>query len=299
MRVVLLAALASCALAHADAAVEDVDSSGWTALMRAAQSGQTDEIAALLDRGANIEASDPRVYRGATPLVIALEYGQHDAALLLLDRGASTAGARGTAALELAARGGLGDVIDRLLARKVAVRGTKALHLAAKYGYADAIVKLVRAGAKVRDPDRSDHDYTPLVIACQSNRLAAARALLAAGANANDVDADGTPALHWAVFGARPDEIHEYEELGGEHTTDYVPQKDAPLVRLLLAKGARRDAVDAGGNTALHEAAKLDARAAAAVLLAVGADRARKNARGETALDLARGNTVEPLLRAK
>src|SRR5882672_6059659 len=111
VRLVLALVLVGSSVAHAD--VEDVDSSGWTALMRAAEGGKTAEIIALLDHGAKLEASNPKVYGGATPLVIALEFDEHDAAKLLLDRGASVAGSTGIAALELAARSGYDDLVDR------------------------------------------------------------------------------------------------------------------------------------------------------------------------------------------
>ena len=282
--------------------VDTPDSQGWTPLMRAAMDGDTSEIAALLDKGAQIEASHPKVYAGATPVVIALEFGQHDAAKLLLDRGASIAGTRGTSALELAARDGDDEILDRLLAAKVSPKHTTALHAAAKYGHVSAIQKLIKAGAPVRAADKNDHNYTPFIVACQNRQAAAAKALLAAGANVNDIDADGTPALHWAVFAERPEEIHEYEDLGQPHTTSFVPRKNAPLLKLMLAtKGIKKDVVDQDGNTALHQAAMMDAAAAAQLLVAAGVSRTKKNRAGETAYDLAkaRNNSVEPILRAK
>jgi ankyrin repeat protein len=281
--------------------VEAVDSSGWTALMRAAEDGKTAEITALLARGAKLEASNPKVYWGATPVVIALEYSQHDAATLLLDRGASVAGQTGIAALELAARSGFDDLVDRLLAAKVSPKGTRAVHLAAMFGHVSTIKKLVKAGAAVRSPNKADHSYTPFIVACQNRQVEAARTLLELGADVNDIDADGTPALHWAVFGERPNEIHIYAELGGPHDTVYQPHKDAPLVKLLVDNGAKLDTIDHDGNTALHEAAIMDAAAAAQVLLAAGADRTKKNHDGKTAYDLAnhRDNSVAPILRQR
>lgn len=281
--------------------VEDIDSDGWTALMRAAEFGKTSEITALLDRGANIEASNPKVYGGATPLVIALEFDEHDAAKLLLDRGASVAGKIGTESLELAARSGYDDLVDRLLAAKVSPVGTHVLHYAARYGHVSTIQKLVKAGARVRFPDQDDHSYTPFIVACQNRQLEAARTLLALGANVNDVDADGTNALHWAVFAERPDEIHIYRDVRVPHDTVFKPHKDAPLVQLLLAKGAKVDATDHAGNTALHEAAMMDAAAAAKLLLAAGASRTKKNGDGKTPYELAkdRNNSVEPILRTR
>jgi ankyrin repeat protein len=299
--IAVLVVSASAALAQPKSNVDAMDSNGWTALMRAAQDGKTSEITSLLDRGANIEASHPKVYDGATPLGIALHFDEHDAAVLLLDRGASIRGKHGTLALVLAARSGYDDIIDRLVAAKVSPKGTLALHAAAKYGRVSTLQKLVKAGAQVRAKNKDDHDYTAFIVACQEGEVDAARVLLLMGANVNDVDADGTPALHWAVFAERPVEIHEYSDMGGPHDTYYEPRKDAPLVKLLVGKRAKLEATDPDGNTALHQAAMMDSAAAAKVLLAAGAKRTTKNKEGKTAYDLAkaRKNSVEPILRPK
>lgn len=289
---------AAAAVPTPHAGVDDRDASGWTALQRAAEGGDLAELTALLDRGANLEASSPQVYGGATAMVIALEFSEPLAAKLLIDRGASVAGAAGTEALVLAARDGADDLVDLLLQRGVPVRGTRALDAAAKYGRVSAIQRLLRAGAPVNQPDANDHQFTPLMIACMENQLEAARTLLAAGANVNAQDDDGTTVLHWAVFAARPDELHLYRELGQPHDTVYRPQQHAPLVELLLARGAKLEVADAAGNTALHQAAMMDARAAALVLIAAGANRAARNREGKTAYELAvdRHNSVEDAL---
>jgi ankyrin repeat protein len=300
---VLGVVLATAATAHPQPKtkdVEDIDSSGWTALMRAAESGKTADVASLLDRGANLEASNPKVYDGATPVVIALEFGQHDAAKLLLDRGASVAGAKGTESLVLAARGGYDDLVDRLLAAKVSAKNTpRALTAAAREGHVSTIRRLVKAGAQVRARDKDDHEFSAFVVACQERQVEAARVLLALGADVNEVDGDGMPALHWAVFAERPDEIHMYRKIGEPHDTIYRAHKDAPLVKLLVTKRAKLEATDAEGNTALHQAAMMDAAAAAKVLLAAGAKRSATNSDGKTPYELAkdRNNSVEPILR--
>ena len=289
-RLVLALAFVVSTTTHAQKKVdlETVDSRGWTPLMIAAQSGKVADITALLDRGANIEASNPEVYAGATPLVIALDFDQHHSATLLLDRGASVAGKIGVHALELAARSGSDNLVERLLAAKVSPKGTQALHLAANYGRVSTIRKLVKAGAAVRSPNKGNHDYTPFIVACRRHAVEAARTLLALGANINDVDAEGTPALHWAVFAERPAKVHIYRDKGGPHDTVVRHYKDAPLVKLLVRKGAKLEAVNHDGNTALHHAAMMDAAAAAKVLLAAGANRIEKRS-GQDALRACEG----------
>lgn len=285
--------------AAAAADVNALDSSGWTALQRAAESGKLDEITALLAAGAAIDARSPTVYDGATAFEIALQFGQPEAAKLLLDRGASIAGATGTNALALAARDGDDELLDVLLARGVPVTGTRALSLAAKFGRTGAIAMLLRAGAPVNGTDADDHHYTPLIVACQEGQLDAARVLLDAGANIDALDDDHTNVLHWAVYAARPAEIHMYRDIGGPHDTIYEPHPTAPLVALLIARGVKLEVTDAGGNTALHEAVLMDARAAAEELVKAGANRAAKNHDGKTPLDLARDrkNSVVDVLQ--
>lgn len=299
--IMLVVVMTTAARAQTKASVEDIDSSGWTALMRAAEFGELDKIKSLLAAGANIEASNPKVYDGATPVVIALHFDEHDAAVLLLERGAKLEGENASTALVLAARSGFDDLVDRFIKAKISPKGTIALAVAAKYGHVSTIKKLVKAGAVVRAPDKDDHGFTPFIVACQERQVEAARVLLALGANVNDRDDDGMPALHWAVFGERPDEIHIYRKMGEPHDTQWRPHADAPLVKLLVAKGAKLEARDAEGNTALHHAAMMNAAAAAKVLLAAGAKRNVKNSEGLTPYQLAkdRENSVEPVLRRK
>jgi ankyrin repeat protein len=292
-------AATSAGAATQDGGIDVTDSSGWTALQRAAMSGEVGELERLLADGASLEAASPKVYDGATAFVVALHFSHHDAAKFLLDRGASIAGPLGTQALELSARDGDDEILDILLARGVTPAGSHALHLAAKNGRVSAIPKLLKAGAPVDERKSDDHGDTPLVEACSANQLEAARVLIAAGAKPNQRDDNGTTALHWAVFGARDSEIHIYSKPNAPHDTVFIPQKDAPLVQLMLDKGARIDDVDPEGNTALHEAAMIDANAAARVLVRAGANRKVKNLEGKTAFDLAhdRHNSVESILK--
>jgi ankyrin repeat protein len=279
--------------------VDARDSDGWTPLHHAAQRGNLERIEELIRRGANLEIALVKTYPGATPLVTALEFSQPEAAKLLLDRGASTAERVGRVALTLAARCGAVDVIEALLARGVSVKGTTALHAAARSGGSKAVACLIGAGADANQPLPDDHNFTPLMIACAENQLDASRVLLAAGARVNDRDDGGSTPLHWAVYAARPREIHRYGPTG-PHTTQWIPRADAPLVELLIDHHAALQAIDGEHNTPLHQAAMMNARAAAALLVAAGADRTARNRQGKTPYDLAkdRSNSVEELLRS-
>ena len=133
---------------------------------------------------------------------------------------------------------------------------------AAAVGVAPRVRELVDA-----DPEllrqRSDDGWTALHLAAHFGRVEVVNLLLARGADvhARSENAMGNCALHAAAAG----------------------RAAALIVALLLARGARADAVQNGGFTALHEAAFKNDLALAELLLAHGADPALRTDEGETA----------------
>ena len=124
---------------------------------------------------------------------------------------------------------------------------------------------------------------------------AAARALLAERADANDADADGTTALHWAVHrgdvelvktlldaGAKVDARNRY---GVPPLTLAAENGDAAMTRLLLARGADANAALPEGETALMTAARTGDTATLDALIEGGARvDDREKWKGQTAL---------------
>lgn len=107
---------------------------------------------------------------------------------------------------------------------------------------------------------------TPLMMAAFKRNRPAVEALLAKGARVNQ---PGWTALHYAAAAG-----------------------DDEIVRLLLARGARVDAVSpasSGGYTPMMMAAREGHDDTALVLIAHGADRSRKNTEGLTAVQIAEG----------
>jgi len=266
------------------------DKSGWTALHRAAQTGDAAAVGYLIGQGAALEA---RTGIGDTPLLIALDYGEFAAAHALLDAGATieVKGAASCTPLYLAARGGNEAMIKRLLSMGAAVdteamHGQMALHSAAAEGHNECVRTLIAAGAPL-DHGASNDGFTPLHHAAMSGKPKTVKLLLTSGASLDARDHRGLTALHWAVFANRSVEIHVYTDLGGTHDTYYEPADEPKSVVLLLEAGAPIDAVDNRGNTPLHEAAALGAVNAGEILLARGADTRVKNREGKTAKQLA------------
>jgi ankyrin repeat protein len=107
--------------------------------------------------------------------------------------------------------------------------GWTALHLAAFFGHREMVELLLSVGAHVDQPSRSKASYgnSPLQAAVAMGRLAIAETLLNNGANVNFVQQPGalTP-LHIAAS-----------------------REGIELVRLLVERGADRNAVSAGGKT--------------------------------------------------
>jgi uncharacterized protein len=95
--------------------------------------------------------------------------------------------------------------------------------------------------------------------------------MIAAGADVNAAQGDGTTPLHWAVY-----------------------KIDADLVRALLERGAKPDVVNSYGSSPLAEAAKVGNARLAGMLLDAGSNAEVPNQEGQTALMLAaRAGSVE------
>jgi ankyrin repeat protein len=142
----------------------------------------------------------------------------------------------------------------------------------------------------------------------KSGDAAAARALLAEGANPDDADADGTTALHWAVHGghaaladalikagAKVDAVNRY---GVPPLYLAAENGDAALTKLLLEHGADADTALPDGETALMTAARAGDVPTLETLLAHGADVNRREGRkGQTALMWAAHENNGPAVR--
>jgi len=115
---------------------------------------------------------------------------------------------------------------------------------------------------------------SPLADALENGRRDAAFELLAAGADVNASQADGTTPLHWAAY-----------------------QLDVELVERLIDRGARANTQNRYGATPLGEAAKAANAELVALLLEAGAEVDQANADGETALMLSARTGSAPVAK--
>src|ERR1700716_2854830 len=129
----------------------------------------------------------------------------------------------------------------------------------------------------------------------QAGHRDAALKMIAAGADVNATQGDGTTPLHWAVYkvdadlarallerGAKPDVINNY---GSSPLAEAVKVANARLVDMLLDAGGNVEAPNQEGQTALMLAARAGSLDVAELLVRHGANvNAREKWRGQTAV---------------
>ncbi len=187
-------------------------------------------------------------------------------------------------------------------------------HGAAREGKVAALRAFVGGGGDINFRGRGQLDRTPLHVAIESKKVAAARLLIELGADVNAEDYRKAAPLHYAAGvgldvlveillqrGADPKAVNTFgstalHEIAGGGGT--APERgQVRIVRLLLAAGAEVDATENAGRTPLWYAAARGKVAVAELLLGAGADPS-KRAAGEqgTPKDVAAGNEVARLL---
>ena len=240
----------------------------------AALNGTAADLAAALDKGMSPNA---KTARGTTALMFAAR--DPEKVKLLLARGAdATARAEsGFTALTVAARAhGNVESVRILLkagAKPNAPKGAPAqfgatpLFFAAAVGDVESARALLDAGAAQEPMKVLDMFlWTPLIAATLRGDAAMVELLVRKGAEPDGGRPDGTTPLHMAVLCNHPE-----------------------TVKVLLANGAKVNAADDLGLTALHYAAgaPFEDPTVTDLLLAAGADRTAKDKKGRTPRDLA------------
>ncbi|MHC4867755.1 MAG: ankyrin repeat domain-containing protein [Planctomycetota bacterium] len=180
----------------------------------------------------------------------------------------------GAPPLHIAAMYGYRDVIEFMLKHGTSVNAKAsnsmtALHVAAMYRQVEAGKLLIGGGANVNAASEP-RGQTPLHLALARSQLELARVLVSHGAEVHAKTQQGLSPLHIAVT-AQENAVELAALLieagadmnvpgplaGGTPLHTAVPRQSAPLLRLLLTKGADPSARDDTGGTPLHHAARL------------------------------------------
>ncbi len=250
---------------------------GATALHWAVYQDDLNMVDLLIGAGAAVNAANQL---GVTPLYLASENGSTLMVGKLLKAGASPKVTlpSGETLLMTAARAGSVGAVKALLAggadinAREKMEGQTALMWAVSEQRADVVQALIEGGADIRARSRirkevvdmggeedagnettagtiiDEGGFTPLLFAARTGNVDAARLLLAAGADVNDMKPDRATALVVAAHSAQE-----------------------KVALLLLERGANPNAAEAG-YTALHAAVLRDLPELANALIARGAD---------------------------
>lgn len=234
------------------------DLSPEQALLRAVKLGDAGKLARLLEQSVDPDYRDP--VTGITPLASAAYRGEHALMELLIEHGAEVNDVPwGLSAQRIEAAGK--PLRQRELMRAVG-RGDTALLTAIWREDMDAVWILLDHGADVRLPNREGE--TPGIVAARAGNLDVMRALLSKGLDPNQNDPPLTRGYMITTLvnnGAPPPLL---VEAARNDRTD--------MLMLLLDAGAKPDAQDSAGRSALHWAVEGGYAAEVEALIAHGAN---------------------------
>jgi ankyrin repeat protein len=240
-----------------------------TPLGFAAEEGRLAYIKELISKGANINhpQGDERM-----PLLGAAREGKLAVVEVLLEAGTQVdqSSANGTTALSVAAREGHVKVVEYLLSKganlnKANREGWAALHLATVEGHTELMKRLIRAGADKEAAISTEwtninlrsgrrvimQGWTPLLLAIEEEKIEATQVLLEAGANVQ-VGVEKTVYLLEGEFEKQKKSAGSllYVATGWTPLMEAVEKQNLSLVKLLLAKGADKNAQTTQGMSA-------------------------------------------------
>ncbi len=259
------------------------------ALLAASMQGKAGAVKLLLDRGANIAAHD---YNGDTALLLAAGYPQNDTLSMLIDRGANIQAKdkQGDTALTKAARQGNAAAITILLSRGAFTvkEEQEALFKAADSEPMMIDVEMPPGGIP---PDPNQDRPMPPGLPSPNNQNEAAQP----APSYAPPDYAGTVKALLEGSGLSVD--LPYDDYGGEtlliHAASFGQTR---TVKMLLDMGAKVDATDKGGGTALLAAAcecaaidMPDTLESMQLLLSAGANVESRTKAGDTPLMAAAG----------
>lgn len=262
----LVATLAASMMPFAVIAAAPADCRGYTDYQQAPiRPANLDQIKAALDAGMAVDPVDG----GYSLLQFAAGDGDVALTRLLLSRGART------------------EYRDH--------NKDRALLWAARDGRIDTVKLLLDAGSPIQSDD-DPFQITPLMKAVTSGYLATACLLIASGADVNRLEHTNSSALEYAAQSSDPRLVEMLLKAGANPNNVSEHVFETPLlvaasygrtenIRALIRAGAKTDARNYQGETALWRAAKRGDTDIVAILLAQPAARGRA-ARAQRALDI-------------
>jgi ankyrin repeat protein len=180
-------------------AVDAADSSGDTALHKAAKNGDITTLQTLLAAGAPINAEGGG---DLTPLLASARNGKMEIVRTLLHAGAEVQAKKGTVLCEACEGKDRLELVELLLqaGAKVNVVGgwrrVTPLHVATEFDQLLVVKRLLQAGAKVATKD--PNGWTPFLNAALRSRVEVVQTLIDAGSDIKAVDREGRDAYELA-----------------------------------------------------------------------------------------------------
>jgi ankyrin repeat protein len=228
-----------------------------------------------LDQGADPNEAG---YEGATPLICAAVQGEAGVVAALLDRGAEIDRGDETSSTALIHAIGMrnDDVVDLLLSRGAdpSVRNWLAFHRAVQSGRVPLVKRLLNMGAH---PDLQEADeLTPLMVAVGRGDLKMVKVLLKAGADPQKTAQKGLTTLDLAIQGKHSEIVKLLEKrvaASARSLLAAVQARDARMVEKLVRQGVPVNVREAEfGYTPLSWAAERGSTRIVRCLVAAGAD---------------------------
>jgi uncharacterized protein len=291
---------------------------GFTPLLFAARIGDAESAKALLDAGADPNATWAQSTMAppggrpdaSTPLMVAVASGRPEVALLLLERGAdpNAGSAAGYTALHAAVAKNLLGVVRALLANRAnpnsRLGAAPPVNIFGRGAGAGSDVK-----PKEQDATRTSNagkssanaygtrptlpGATPFWLAAKYVDVPMLQALIDGGADPLMTTADGTTPLMVAaglVQDQGPRRHRGDLPAAGGFNTDWGEKESLDTVKFLLAHGADVNATNLSNQTALQGAAYMGGNSVVRLVVANGARLDVQDAQGQTAFRVAEGH---------
>ncbi len=279
-------------------AVDARNATGETALFNAVRSDSPDTVTVLSTAGANLEARDAL---GNTAMHAAVRWNVIRCARALVQAGAdaSARNLSGKTPLHDAVRLGMANFESFLITQGADIeardlQGATPLMEAIDSGSSGAVERLMDRGAS--PVSRDNQGRTALHRAVEARRVDIATILLSKGASVNAQDGNGDSPLRMAITvgGTIADALVTKDRVGVADDEGKTPllialEEDASeqLLESFLSRGARVNARDALGRTALHYALAKSRLDFVKILAEAGADPFAEDAQGTTATGMA------------